>query len=369
MIGLVSYHRDPNYGTMLQAYALSHAIEELGERCEYINYNTGLSRTPLERYIRHAIRTLLGLDRRAPFGFFLTKPFRGTMERFHDFHAQYIPTSSRLYFRDTIPQALACYDQFIVGSDQTWSPLINNNPYTINFLPFCPPHTPTAAYAPSFGTLHIPDNYLRTIAPLLNKFDHLSCREGQNCAPLASASGKSVTAVCDPTLLLTPHDWDKIALLPPLPHKGPYILAYILGTKPCLTRRAEQLAKGTGLPVYFIATRPEYLHRPGTLTDIGPLEFIALIRNAHTVVTDSYHGTLFSINFSTPFVSYAKLSSTSSTDNDRIPALLQEFGLESYFLADNDLRPLPPISWPNVHEKLKIKRASSLNYLRTILTH
>ena len=366
-IGLVSYHREPNYGTMLQAYALANAIEREGASCAYLDYR--YVRKPLWRKLALGLANALGLVKPGEFAFFDTKEFRHIRDKFAFFHRNYIPVSKRIYYADNIKSALNDYDMFMVGSDQTWSPYMNRNPHSINFLQFVEEETKKCAYAPSFGTLRIAKEYGELLSAHLNSFKYISCRERQNCAYLSSLLHRDITYVVDPTLLLDSKEWDKIAIQPSM-RNGEYILAYILGEKDCITQYAEMLGKKYNLPVYYIATRPCYMRKQNVLDNVGPREFLGLIRNASVVVTDSFHGSLFSINYGVEFYSFAKREAKTEeimNDNDRILSFLRELGLENRFKEDNDGTLELPIGYKTVHERLEQMRTISRLYLSKII--
>lgn len=366
-IGLVSYHREPNYGTMLQAYALAYAIEREGTSCSYLDYR--YVRKPLWRKLALKIANVLRLVKPGEFAFFDTKEFRHIRDKFAIFHRNFIPVSKRKYYADNIKSALNDYDMFMVGSDQTWSPYMNRNPYSINFLQFVEDGARKSAYAPSFGTLRITKDFGERLSALLESFKYISCRERQNCAYLSSLLDRDITYVVDPTLLLTAKEWDKIAVEPKL-EKSSYILAYILGEKDCIAQYAEMLGKKYNLPVYYIVTRPCYMHKQNVLDNVGPQDFLGLIRNASAVVTDSFHGTLFSINYGVEFYSFAKREAKTEeimNDNDRILAFLRELDLENRFKDDNDVSLELPIDYKSVYERLECLKTISKLYLQDII--
>ena len=231
MIGLVSYHSEPNYGTMLQAYALAKAIDMLGYKSEYILYR-GITKKP---WLKYRIRKLLAdvyhfvRPPKGEFEYYKTEEFFQILCRFNEFHRQYIPVSDQEYNMDTIRLVNQLYDSFIVGSDQTWSRYMNRLHSSINFLPFVDDKSKKRSYAPSIGSTHIEKDYVSRLMEELSDFELLSCRERENCMFLSTLLGRTVENVVDPTLLLQPSDWDKIAITPGV--KGGYILAYILGVK------------------------------------------------------------------------------------------------------------------------------------------
>ncbi len=367
-IGIISYHREPNYGTMLQAYALAEAIRKNSCNCEYIDYYE--STKPF--FLRTCLRTIyhiLSFPSRGEFGFFDNKRFRGIRDAFDCFYKKYIPISKEKYYYDTLNNLSDSYDFFITGSDQTWSPAMNQSPYSINFLPFVNSMEKKRSYAPSIGTISISGDYQSRLIKELSSYSYLSCRERPNCDKLSGLLGKEIRYVLDPTLLLTIDEWNSVAKSTQI--NGDYILAYILGTKQCISDYAERLGLDTGLPVYYIITRPEYFSKQHTLDRIGPREFIGLISGARYVVTDSFHGTLFSINYNVNFFSFSKRNSDSLlNDNDRILAFLSELGLENRFINDAESANLintPPIDYDKVNKIICDLRCKSQEYLNDLL--
>lgn len=368
-IGLVSYHRDPNYGTMLQAFALAHTIKKLGYDCEYLNYYEYKQPTVIKKIlskIYHTIKRLLKIKGSIEYDFFNNIEFKNIKESFYIFHECFIPYSKKQFFCNTISTAVNDYDFFIVGSDQTWSEAVNKFGTTINFLDFVKDSNRKRSYALSIGTVHINKNYLDVLLPKLKQFRNLSCRERQNCNLLESELLDKVEFVLDPTFLLSPSDWNSYIHEPII--EGKYILAYILGTRECISKFAEKLGEHNNLPVYYILTRPEYLSKDNLLKTIGPFDFVNLIENASFIVTDSFHGTILSINFEKNFYSFTKRDGSATTiDNDRIGTVLQEFELNDRLLNDEFANELGSIDYIRVKSKLENLRESSLNYLKTII--
>ena len=137
---------------------------------------------------------------------------------------------------------------------------------------------------------------------------------------------------------------------------------------------AERMAVQKGIPVYYVLTRPTYLSKPHILKTLSPQQWIYAIANADCVVTDSFHGTLFSINFNKEFYSFAKRKNDTSieyNDNDRIVELLGSLNLEDRFIKDedveNDSLVRSEMSYEKVNEIVGNQRKESLNYLYKIL--
>lgn len=370
-IALFTCHNDPNYGSMLQAYALATVIKNMGDDAEYINYSTSPDPYTLKRTIRRILGWPIRISRKffkkqkiqGEFDFFKTPDFKETMLAYERFHRQYIPVSAKRYYSDTISKKLDiyCYDIYMVGSDQSWSPHLYrpDKPYMLDFADL----PKRCSYAPSLGTTDVPQDYLNLLKQKLSSFTHISCREAANSKLLAEVLGREVTHVLDPTLLLTRCDWDKVAQTSSI--KGDYILAYILGEKDTVIEFAEKLGCEKAIPVCYVVTRPKYLSMPNAINGIGPDDWVGLIRGARYVVTDSFHGCLFCINFNVNFYAFSKREGDLNTqDNARILEFLSIIGLKSRFQDDTDHpQIMPDIDFKDVNRIVAALREKSMAYL------
>ncbi len=377
-IALVAPYESTNYGTMLQAFALAYKINELGYSCEYINFTPQCRRTIVQRIINYAKRKLgikkslptrlvyEGIDDYSYIYSDLFSPLRLSSKHFSDVM---IPHSEICYSPKTIKKCLNKYDRFIVGSDQTWSMerYIGMNGFYM--LPFIKKSTKCFAYAPSLGTTKISDAYAHILYSQLGKFEFISCREKLNCKTLSHLLNRNVHYVLDPTMLMTGDEWRNIADRLQLPNK--YILAYILGERDDIRKFAEKIGKQLGLPVLYVCTRPKYVNMLHTLPmNLTPEQWVWAIDNAECVITDSFHGSVFSINLSTNFYAFSKRDNTSSTfnDNDRIIDLLTSLGMENRFVSfDSDSIRYSSINYETVAPILYSYRQKSIHYLQTIL--
>jgi len=376
-VALFSCHHDPNYGSMLQAYALVFAIRQLGVDAEYLNYySLDDPRTPIRRLkwiLNWPIKRLQGMlhtsEPKSEFSFFMTREFADTKAAFERFHKAYIPVSKKRYFYDTIKRQLAVddYCNYMVGSDQTWSPNLMNpkKPYFLDFAKL----PKKSAYAPSMGTTNIHEEFKKYILGKLSDFNHLSCREAVNSQMLTKLLGREVKHVLDPTLLLKSTDWDTIATNPQI--KGEYILVYLLGEKDSIINFAKKLADKYNLPIYYVVTRPKYLSMENSINGVGPDDWIGLVKKARYIVTDSYHGVLFSVNYNVNFYAFSKREgSLDSEDNGRILEFLKIIGLENRFQDDkNNPKFFSDIDFSYANNVITSLRKTSMDYLKTCLNN
>ena len=379
-IALFSCHSDFNYGSMLQAYALHAAIKKLGKDSEYIRFvssnepPTGLGKIKEKLALIPQLPVILynkffrRKQGRPEYYYFNTPEFASTVEAFKRFHDKYIPCSKHVYYFNTVKKELDVneYSAYMVGSDQLWSPNLYSpkKPYFLDFADL----PKRCAYAPSMGTTTISSEFAEVIKDKLKAFNYLSCREITNSKFLSELTGKDVQHVLDPTLLLDSNDWDKITEQASMPVKGNYVLAYILGEKDSVIAFAEKLGKEKNLPVYYILTRPKYLSMQHLITGCGPDTFVNLVKNASYVVTDSYHGTIFSIIYKRNFYSFSKRDgSLDSVDNIRILEFLRMLGLESRFQVDENVICLKEIDYSNCIRIIDNLREESVMYLKNCL--
>lgn len=374
-IALFSCHKDPNYGSMLQAFALVLAIRKLGQEAEYINYSETLDPHIPSRVIMRIIKwpfkwikdILYPIKPKDEFAFFDKLDFSSTMESFERFHNKYIPVSEKKYYSDSVREKLNIndYSNYIVGSDQTWSPNLYRptKPYFLDFA-----NLPKRnAYAPSLGTINLSPNYISLLKDKLSTFNHLSCREAVNSRFLSNLLKREVTHVLDPTLLLDQYDWDRITKEPSI--KGDYILAYILGEKDLVINFAEQLGFVKKMPVYYVITRPKYFNMTHSLNGVGPDDWIGLIKKAKYVITDSYHGCLFCVNYNVNFYAFSKREGDiNRQDNIRILEFLKILQLEHRFQDDTIATILDDIDFKDVNDKLDPMRRWSFEYLKNIIS-
>lgn len=367
-IGLISYHSGHNYGTMLQAYALQFCIEKMGyDAVEYINYVDGKPfkeasfRVKLKKIkdkLNSGIRPLL-------YNFLYKQQFSTIKDKFDCFYSGCIKTSSVLYSSlAELKENPPLYDIYIVGSDQTWNPtfLKDNGAY---FLTFAAEDADKNSYASSLGVALLTDEVKGIYANYLQSFNHISCRESYGCEILSGVLNRKIEHVLDPTLLLTPDDWQNIES--PRIIDEPYILCYCLGYKKSVRNFARKLGETHNMRVYYIVSNYLDIQEENHLFGIGPCDFISLIRHASYICTDSFHGTIFSINYGRNFYSFCKRDGDiNKGDNSRIPTLLKEFSLESRLKFDV-FEEEPDIDYEKVNVYLNNERRQSIDFLNRIL--
>lgn len=257
---------------------------------------------------------------------------------------------------------VAKYDFMIVGSDQVWNPYFLERPADM-FLTFMPPER-RIAYAASFGISEIPDQWKERYAQWLTEMHAISVRERRGAEIVKELTGRDVPVLVDPTLLLTPEEWDHVAKKPMwLREEKKYILLYFLSEMPNAARNTVQrLAAEHHLEIIDLM---DWRNLDWYTSD--PSEFVYLIAHADLIYTDSFHGTVFSILYHRPFVICDRqIGNKKFGMNSRIDTLLGLFHLEERFgTAENQYTLADPfhIEYPDTEKILARERKRSHDYL------
>lgn len=371
-VGIVTYHHYYNYGTALQAYALQKAIDRIdGYKAEIIDFRSHeekqLSRWQLillrlrriPAYIREWKR--VKAIKKYSTEFARKNPF------FDEFFKNDLITGSVIYHSFAeLKKNAPDYDILVTGSDQTWSPKIGFHPAF--FLEFGSQKALRIAYAPSIGVSNFSEEEAEFVNVHLQPYDALSCRESLGTKVLQEfVKGKEIVNVLDPTFLLRDEDWDSIAVAPQI--KGDYILCYFIGHRTYYRDIAAQLSQDLGIPLYFIPVSWQDMGKGNNLLpESGPREFLGLIRNARLVLTDSFHGTAFSINYQKSFYSFTKIEGgKSASDNSRLYDILSKLHLDDRLVDTKMKINFTDIDYSEAFKLLEEERAKSNTFLSNAL--
>ena len=261
------------------------------------------------------------------------------------------------------------YDVICIGSDQVWN---YEKGYSLEpfFASFDKKGTKKISYGSSIGLSTISEEAKEVFKRNLSSFSHISVREQQASELLQNLLQRDVDVVLDPTLILNNKEWLEVANFDMCP-KEKYILVYIVTIKPCnyVLKVARHIAKQRNLKIVRICRDAYPEHSGNDVQEIltaGPSDFIGLFANAEFVVTNSFHGTVFSINFSKSF--YSVIKGQHST-NSRLTSILKKLNLENRILTVG--APLPDVSdidYTIPSERLEIERLHSIGYLQKALS-
>lgn len=371
-VGIITYHHYYNYGTMLQALALQHAVDKLGYQAELIDFKQDNSLSKAELLKLRLRRLPVYIKERKKYN--VIAKYQGEQRKktdlFEQFYQKNLCVGTKLYTNtQQLIEDPPVYDGYVVGSDQTWNPYVANAPEAF-FLPFVQDDAKKGSYGPSVAVSTLPVEKRGIYREMLGKFAFLSCREQDGVKLLEDVTGREVSHVLDPTLLLDQKDWETYCTYE-VPEE-PYIVVYFLGEKKEHRQMVDQIRKQTGWKV--ITLPAAYLEMgQDTYEKVwgGPAEFLSLIKGAALVCTDSFHGTMFSINFRKNFFTFCKSSDTDETsENSRLYSALDMFGLSERIIKgkrDISTEELD-ISYDSVIPILEAQRKKSVEYLEHMLS-
>ena len=338
-IGLVTWFGTPNYGTSLQAYALYKALEERG--C-----NVKIIRRFKEPFNLKNIKD----------NFFYAHGIR----RFWKYGRDRFPAKTR----GDLHRLLESTDLFVAGSDQLWN--CRDHFRGFEFLEFAVGKK-KISYATSIGTAEIPDEYKEKVKEYLSDFQYISLREQSGASSIAEVTGRDdIATVLDPVLLQDREFWESFsgsARQTPAMPEG-YVLYYILKKVPS----AASLPRDDRRKAVIIPSgeNPDFTLPGATIVpDAGLREFVALVRGASLVVTDSFHGTALAIALERQFVNLKRFSDSDiASQNIRLKDLLDRLGIDDRTWQGE----MPaPIDYAPVRARLEILRKESAAYLEKAL--
>lgn len=382
-IGIVTYVKCDNYGAELQAFALQWKLNSLGYDAEVINLekrNIDMKRNPdvimgaiKQRFKQEGVFAIVSIVRK-----FLETKKRITDEDkykainenkhklFENFFENKVRHSEKYYSLDEISNATDLkYDVYIAGSDQIWN-YIHTDRLDVYFLMFANKFkAKKISYAASVSIYDIPKKWRAAYKTYFENIDVLSVRELHGAELVSKYSNKKAEVVLDPTFLLTKEDWVR-EVANDCGVEGDYLLIYTLSGSPHIRKMAHDIARRLNLKVVNI--KSGYSDEPddGTINvyEIGPAEWVGLWSKAKYVVTDSFHGTAFSINFNIPFTT---LVNPNSMMNSRVLSILKIMNLESRIVYDTlkgDLKPNDiALDFTETNRILKQWKEKSLNFL------
>lgn len=378
-VGIVSCYFKNNYGSMLQAYATQKVLDNLKIDNETFNIEQNIDfENGKKKYYKSQIFNfsfikskigMIGLKAYRKLNRKLNRNIAKRERKYKEFKKEFNLTTPYSTYKE-ITDASDQYSSIIVGSDQLWLPVnVVADYYTLNWVK---EDVNKISYATSFGISEIPQKYEELYRKFLNGINYVSVREETGCKIVKQLANREATLVCDPTMLLTKEEWEEIQDKEPL-IKEKYILCYFLGKNIEHRKFAERLKKKTGFKIVSLNHCDEYVKYSDkfadiTPYDIGPKEFLNLVKNAEYVCTDSFHGTVFSLINNKKFFTFERYSSKNGkvSTNSRIYSLLGIMNLQNRLLKGmEDIEEVIKyqIDFDIVNEKLKEFRDKSKNFL------
>jgi len=356
-----------NFGSFLQAYALQKILQELGHQNAIID--DGLIVNPAGASPDDWIKKL-SLIKRIYIHCRRLMHRKTKFEKEQDVRAKnYLQFKKRFLNIDETLYPLSAlndrYDVFIAGSDQIWAPTdeVFKPFYYLNFAT-----KKKISYAASVNSASYPEKFKHAVSELLGDFSHISVRENAGKTLLESFIDKNVEVNVDPTLLLTQEKWDIVASKRRL--KRPYVLCYLLTYNEAYLNFSRSFAEKNGLPLYIFSINDQYRPYADKMLAAGPSEFVRAFKDAAFVLTDSFHGTVFSILYERDFLTYKRfVGAEANNQNERVSNLLGMLGIQGRFVGEEELGnlKLPPIDYCSVNSVLTTERQKARDYLQKAL--
>lgn len=330
-IAVITLHHVRNYGSMLQTYATQRALSDLGHDVEIIDFipkgltlKTGIDTiaarsNPLVRIVRKISAAVVFAVQQMSMIRFLKKNVSLTRKTYHNY--------------TELKKAPPLADAYLSGSDQIWNTQNANLPEDIlaYYLQFAPENAKRIAYASSIGKDAFSEEEKANVSHWLSSFKAIGVRESHGVQLLKDIGVNMATHVVDPTLLLDKEQWMAFCKRKSNPPKKPYIFVYNLNRNPEIKIYAKRLARKENLEIINFASTLDFVSGARNRLYNTAHDFLYYLYHAKYVVTDSFHGTAFSINFSKQFVTF-----TAPKFNSRIHSILNLFGLQDRLLIKAD---------------------------------
>ena len=299
-VAVITRHAITNYGSLLQAIATQHIVERLGHECRIIDYirtdetfrkeeRTVLKNKP--QYNGNALKRAAYLAVRQP-----TAVFSG--KRFAAMRKKYLRLTKNYASLEELTRDKPAADIYMTGSDQVWGPVMSGEYDSAYCLSFTDDADRRVALSASFGRTEFSPEVQEFYQKWLARYDGISVREDSGVRLLRDW-GIDAVQTADPTLLLDSEFWGNLTV----PVDKKYVLIYQIGNNKQMDRYAKAVAKKSGLPLVRLSASFHQMFRGGKFIYCPDISvFLSYIKNAQCLITNSFHGTAFALNFNTPFV-------------------------------------------------------------------
>lgn len=357
-VGIITFHCSYNFGSALQAQALEQAITNLDHESLIIDYRS--ENYYLNYKIVNPEHPRTTTKRLLHFGSFMRRE-----KSFESFFEKNYRMTERVYtyrHEGRLDELSGQFDCFVCGSDQIWNLDATRGVVGPFFLSFAGDKR-RVAYAPSLAHTSFKPEYFdrKKVASLLEKFDAISVREPETVGIFQPLVDKRIEVAVDPTMLLGTESY--ASMVAETPVDGPYVFVYLLRECPELAESAAALAEREDSHVVYVSDSDLPIPGATNLFGIGPDQFVSLVAHADAVLTNSFHATVFSTKFHTPFRAFVADESSS-----RIRDLLENLGLEGCMSNTVDSSMPGEQDWDSADTCAEGLRADSLRFLREALS-
>ena len=338
-VGILSMQRIKNYGSFLQAYALKKMIESLGHEVEFVDYH--VEKPLIDDNVKN--KGIIGKG---------IETLKGKAKLIHKI--QYIKHKRNFnqYF-DILeitkePNYNPKLDTLVIGSDEVFNIIQSNRNvgYSLELLGKNNNAQNVMTYAASFGNTTLEKIYKYQkdfeISNLLKNIKSISVRDDNSFQIVKTLTNKEPTINLDPVLI---YDYMDSPIVPNINIKDRYIILYAYSGRITLdeAKYVKEMAHKDNLKVYCIGGAQPYADK---FIDCSPFEVLSYFKNAEYIITDTFHGSIFSIINSKPFVTLVRRSKGDSYGNEeKLKYLLEKLELSDRIIY----------SYENIDKVLKNK--------------
>ena len=358
-IRLITFHTPINYGAVLQAYALQHYLKGYSDDVKIIDYNTKALEKKYKFFSskknpRALIKNIVTIKD--------YWKYKNKIGKFKSFTKNFLELTNRVENPKEITESLKGIDYVFSGSDQVFNPNRIQEEQDVFYLDFDVLDAKRVAYSPSFGVADIPYGKKKEITNKLNRFYRLSAREEQGVNIIKKLTDRDVEQTVDPVLLLKKADWEKI--MEPIKYKKDYILCYSLFDTALEKEIVKKIKKKLGLDVILVTKKSfPRIDANKVIRDASPTEFLYLIKNAKYIITDSFHGIVFSTIFNKDFNLVIGDNNTAS----RMKSYLNKVKLTNRICSNANEIDTSKIEYQNVNKIIKEEVEKSKDYIDNAL--
>ena len=355
-VGILTWHYYQNFGSALQCFALQTILESLGLKVKVINYrNPKFGSVDMRKeYFCYILAPILQ---------FFSKRF---MLANLTFRKKYIKETRLVLTNEEICELSKHFDAVVFGSDQIWAPNLLNTVYLGEPIDVT---VRKISYAASIGLNAIPDNLIPVYEQLLSDFHAVGIREIEGKELLKSKCCIDSNVVLDPTLMVDVSTYLKMQRRV----KGiqtPYLFCYFLNKNHQYRETVQKYASEHNLQIVGVSDKVDDGDWMTRLTGLGADHFLWLINHADTIMTDSYHGSIFSLLFHKNLLIFQRFAEDNPIcQNSRIRQLQTYFNLKQRVITtDSLIDGTSPIDYSYFDSKLSDLRVTSLKFLKNALS-
>ncbi len=356
-IGILTLMHGYNYGGVLQCYGVKRALECQGHNVEVIDFHP----RPGWRKARHIAGYLGSVGERLAVDLISAKKYGKQIHRsFQDFRRNRLNLSPPCNSTADLQRLMQRYDAMVVGSDQVW-----NLDWAIPeyFFSFANDYQGKLfSYAACFGHRKQSSEVLEAAGSWLTRFDAISVRNGMSQSIVKNASKRDSMIVADPTLLVS---FDDMVEAPELPFDD-YILLYALSNARYHDAIDHLKAIATKKDLPIVAVQSDVLQNwdmsaaDYCVKNPSVEQWLGLFQNACFVLTDSFHGTLFSIKNHVPFLNYIG----TATSSERVAYVAQRYGLANGYYPPDQYDHASVIDFNSIDRQIQIHIDESYKFIQ-----